>query len=92
MMIVSRTATSRRPQDWQSRAQHGPGSAAATAPAAKAMPGNSGGGVWFVDLAPTPALVEVATARALGLPDQPGGSTTDTLLRFIRDPHMLMAR
>jgi predicted ATPase len=56
------------------------------------MPGNSGGGVWFVDLAPTPALVEVATARALGLPDQPGGSTTDTLLRFIRDPHMLMAR
>jgi predicted ATPase len=39
-----------------------------------------------------PALVEVTTPRALGLPDQPGRSTTDTLLRFIGNQHMLMAR
>ena len=51
-----------------------------------------GDGVWYVDLAPItdPALVAVTAARALGLPDQPGRSTTDTLLRFIGDRHMLM--
>jgi predicted ATPase/class 3 adenylate cyclase/DNA-binding CsgD family transcriptional regulator len=49
-------------------------------------------GVWYVDLAPVtdPAVVAVAAARALGLPDQPGRSTTDTLLRFLRDRRMLI--
>jgi predicted ATPase/class 3 adenylate cyclase len=49
-------------------------------------------GVWYVDLAPiTDAeLVAVTVARALGLPDQPGRSTMDTLLRFVRDRQMLV--
>ncbi|MFY9768464.1 MAG: adenylate/guanylate cyclase domain-containing protein, partial [Mycobacterium sp.] len=49
-------------------------------------------GVWYVDLAPItdPDLVPVTVARALGLPDQPGRSTTDTLLRFVRDRKMLV--
>ena len=48
--------------------------------------------MWYVDLAPItdPELVPVAVARALGLPDQPGRSTMDTLLRFIRDRQMLV--
>ncbi|OBK95942.1 transcriptional regulator [Mycobacterium asiaticum] len=42
-------------------------------------------GVWYVDLAPitNPAVVPVTTARTLGLPDQPGLSTLETLVRFI---------
>jgi predicted ATPase/class 3 adenylate cyclase/DNA-binding CsgD family transcriptional regulator len=49
-------------------------------------------GVWYVDLAPLtdPELVPVTVARALGLPDQPGRSTMDTLVRFVRDRQMLM--
>jgi predicted ATPase/class 3 adenylate cyclase len=49
-------------------------------------------GVWFVDLAPItgPDLVSITAARALGLPDQPGRSTVDTLLRFVRDRQMLV--
>jgi predicted ATPase/class 3 adenylate cyclase/DNA-binding CsgD family transcriptional regulator len=49
-------------------------------------------GVWYVDLAPItdPELVPVTAARALGLPDQPGRSTMDTLLRFVRDRQMLV--
>jgi class 3 adenylate cyclase len=49
-------------------------------------------GVWYVDLAPItdPGVVPVAVARALGLPDQPGRSTMDTLLRFVRDRQMLV--
>ena len=49
-------------------------------------------GVWYVDLAPItdPELVPVAVARALGLPDQPGRSTMDTPLRFVRDRQMLV--
>lgn len=49
-------------------------------------------GVCYVDLAPItdPQLVQVTAARAFGLPDQPGRSTTDTLLRFLRDRQMLM--
>jgi predicted ATPase len=35
-------------------------------------------------------VVPVAVARALGLPDQPGRSTMDTLLRFVRDRQMLV--
>jgi predicted ATPase/class 3 adenylate cyclase/DNA-binding CsgD family transcriptional regulator len=51
-----------------------------------------GDGVWYVDLAPIthPAVVPVAVARALGLPDQPGRSTMDTLLRFVRDRQLLV--
>jgi predicted ATPase/class 3 adenylate cyclase/DNA-binding CsgD family transcriptional regulator len=49
-------------------------------------------GVWYVDLAPLtdPDLVAVTVARALGLPDQPGRSTMDTVLRFVRDRQMLV--
>ena len=59
---------------------------------AAAMADEFGGGVWYVDLAPITAgeVVPVTVARALGLPDQPGRSTTDTLLRFVRDRHMLV--
>lgn len=44
-------------------------------------------GVFYIDLAPIthPDVVPVTAACALGLPDQPGRSTVDTLLRFIRD-------
>jgi predicted ATPase/class 3 adenylate cyclase/DNA-binding CsgD family transcriptional regulator len=50
------------------------------------------GGVWYVDLAPLtdPDLVPIAVARALELPDQPGRSTMDTLIRFVADRQMLM--
>ena len=46
----------------------------------------------YVDLAPITdhALVAATAARALGLPDQPGRSTTDTLLRFVGTQQMLM--
>ena len=45
-----------------------------------------------MDLAPiTDAeVVPVAVARALGLPDQPGRSTMDTLLRFVADRQLLI--
>src|SRR6202035_2324631 len=54
--------------------------------------GDFSDGVWYVDLAPItdPDLVPVTVARALGLPDQPGRSTMDTLLRFVRDRQMLV--
>ena len=56
------------------------------------MAGEFGDGVWYVDLAPItdPELVPVTVARALGLPDQPGRSTIDALLRFVRDRQMLV--
>jgi predicted ATPase/class 3 adenylate cyclase/DNA-binding CsgD family transcriptional regulator len=56
------------------------------------MTGDFADGVWYVDLAPItdPELVAVTVARALGLPDQPGRSTMDTLLRFVRDRQMLV--
>jgi predicted ATPase/class 3 adenylate cyclase len=49
-------------------------------------------GVWYVDLAPIadPDNVPVAVIRALGLPDQPGRSTMDALLRFVGDRQMLL--
>ena len=49
-------------------------------------------GVWYVDFAPItdPAVVPVTVARALGLPDQPGRSTMDSLLRFVRDRRLLV--
>jgi class 3 adenylate cyclase len=55
------------------------------------MTGEFADGVWYVDLAPItdPELVPATVARALGLPDQPGRSTMDTVLRFVRDRQML---
>jgi predicted ATPase/class 3 adenylate cyclase/DNA-binding CsgD family transcriptional regulator len=59
---------------------------------AAGMAGEFSDGVWYVDLAPItdPELVGVTVARALGLPDQPGRSTMDSLLRFVRDRQMLV--
>ena len=59
---------------------------------ANQVAGDYAEGVWYVDLAPItdPAMVPVAVARALGLPDQPGHSTMDTLLRFVRDRKLLV--
>lgn len=56
------------------------------------LTGAFGDGVWFVDLAPItdPALVAVTAARALGLPDQPGRSATDTVMHFIGERHLLI--
>jgi predicted ATPase/class 3 adenylate cyclase/DNA-binding CsgD family transcriptional regulator len=56
------------------------------------LAGGFGDGVWYVDLAPItdPGVVPIAVARALGLPDQPGRSTMDSLLRFVRDRQMLV--
>src|SRR5271154_7415659 len=56
------------------------------------LAGEFGDGVRYVDLAPItdPGLVPVTMARALGLPDQPGRSTMDTLTRFVADRHMLV--
>jgi predicted ATPase/class 3 adenylate cyclase/DNA-binding CsgD family transcriptional regulator len=49
-------------------------------------------GVWYVDLAPitNPALVPTTVARAFGLPDQPGSSAEDTLIRFINNRSVLV--
>ena len=55
-------------------------------------PTDFGDGVWYVDLAPItdPDVVPVAVTRALGLPDQPGRSTMDTLTRVIAGRRMLV--
>ncbi len=52
------------------------------------LSGEFGDGVWCVDLAPItdPELVPLTVARAFGLPDQPGRSSMDTLLRFVARP------
>ncbi len=49
-------------------------------------------GAWYVDLAPItdPDLVPVAVTGALGRADQPGRSTTDTLVRAVGDRRMLV--
>ncbi len=49
-------------------------------------------GVWYADLAPIthPDVVALTVARALGLPDQPGRSITETLIRSVRDKRMLL--
>ena len=59
---------------------------------AAALAGELGDGVCYIDLAPIthPAVVPVTAARALGLPDQPGQSTIDTLQRHLRDKHLLL--
>jgi predicted ATPase/class 3 adenylate cyclase/DNA-binding CsgD family transcriptional regulator len=56
------------------------------------LTGEFSDGVWCVDLAPItdPELMPVTVARALGLPDQPGRSTMDTLTRFVADRQMLV--
>jgi predicted ATPase/DNA-binding CsgD family transcriptional regulator len=56
------------------------------------MTAEFGDGAWYVDLAPItdPGLVPVTAARALGLPDQPGRTLTDTVVSFIGDRHMLI--
>jgi predicted ATPase/DNA-binding CsgD family transcriptional regulator len=43
--------------------------------------------VWYVDLAPIsdPDLVPVAVIRALGVPDQPGRSTMDSIVKFVAE-------
>ena len=60
--------------------------------AAAQLAGEFGDGVRYVDLAAItdPNLVPVTMARALGLPDQPGRSTMDTLTRFVADRQMLV--
>ena len=59
---------------------------------AGALAGEFGDGVCYVDLAPIthPVVVPVTAARALGLPDQPGRSTIDTLQQHLRDRHLLL--
>jgi predicted ATPase/class 3 adenylate cyclase/DNA-binding CsgD family transcriptional regulator len=49
-------------------------------------------GTRYVDLAPItdPDMLPVAVARALGLPDQPGRSTVDTIVRSIGDRQLLV--
>ncbi|WP_155928913.1 hypothetical protein [Mycolicibacterium sp. CBMA 234] len=49
-------------------------------------------GIWYVDLAPiaNPDVVPATAARVFGLADQPGHSTTETLLRFVGDRRLLV--
>ena len=56
------------------------------------LAGQFGDGVCYVDLAPIthPDVVPVTVTRALGLPDQPGRSTMETLLRFLGNRQMLL--
>ncbi|MCV7378651.1 LuxR family transcriptional regulator [Mycobacterium alsense] len=51
-----------------------------------------GGGVWFVDLAPVtnPLVVPVVLARTLGLADQPGRSTIETVSKFVSGRKILL--
>ncbi len=69
----------------------GPGGVGKTRLAAR-LAGEFGDGVWWADLAALadPDLVAVRVARAMGLPDQPGRSTLDSLTRFIGDRPMLL--
>ncbi len=59
---------------------------------AAALAEQFGDGICYIDLAPIthPAVVPVTAARALGLPDQPGRSTIDTLQQHLRDRHLLL--
>ncbi|QUR69779.1 LuxR family transcriptional regulator [Mycobacterium spongiae] len=49
-------------------------------------------GVWYVDLAPIsdPAVVAVAVARVVGLPDRPGMTTMEALVQFVGERQMLI--
>jgi predicted ATPase/class 3 adenylate cyclase/DNA-binding CsgD family transcriptional regulator len=59
---------------------------------AGAVEGRFAGGTCYVELASItdPELVPVAVARALGLPDQPGRSTMDTIRRSVGDREVLL--
>jgi predicted ATPase/DNA-binding NarL/FixJ family response regulator len=59
---------------------------------AGAIAGEFRDGAWYVDLAPitNPDVVLAVLARALGLPDQPGRSATDAIVRFVGDRQMLV--
>jgi predicted ATPase len=46
--------------------------------------------MWILRRSPIPTWCPLTVARALGLPDQPGRSTMDPLLRFVRDRQMLV--
>jgi predicted ATPase/DNA-binding CsgD family transcriptional regulator len=54
--------------------------------------GEFGDGTRYVDSAPItdPDVLPVAVARGLGLPDQPGRSTVDTIVRSIGEHELLM--
>jgi hypothetical protein len=56
------------------------------------MGGSFPDGICYADLAPIthPDMLPLTVARALGLPDQPGLSITETLLRSIRDRRLLL--
>ena len=56
------------------------------------LTGEFGDGIGYVDLAPItrPDLVSVAAARAFGLPDQPGCSATETLVRHVGRRRLLL--
>ena len=56
------------------------------------MSSNFPDGIFYADLAPIthPDVVPLTVARALGLPDQPGRSITETLLRSVRDRRLLV--
>src|SRR5690348_8711860 len=60
--------------------------------AADELPSEFPDGVWWVDLAPVadPIVVPVTVARTLGLPDQPGRSPLETVVRFIGDRKVLL--
>ncbi|WP_371934999.1 LuxR C-terminal-related transcriptional regulator [Mycobacterium sp. TY813] len=49
-------------------------------------------GIWYVDLAPitNAAVAPLTVARTLGLPDQPGRSTMELLVRFLGEKSMLL--
>ena len=49
-------------------------------------------GVWFVELASLvdPQLVPQAVASVLGVKEEPGGTVTDALVRFVRDRQLLV--
>ena len=49
-------------------------------------------GVWYVDLSTITdaGLVALTVARAFGLPDQPGRSTVDTVVKFVGDRQTLV--
>ncbi|MGO4446106.1 LuxR C-terminal-related transcriptional regulator [Mycobacterium sp. 2YAF39] len=59
---------------------------------AASIAGEFAGGVWYVDLAPitNPVVVAVTVARALGLPDQPGSSAAESVVRHVGDHRMLI--
>lgn len=49
-------------------------------------------GIWYVDLAPitNAAVAPLTVARTLGLPDHPGRSTMELLVRFLGEKSMLL--